>query len=395
MDPLPEGGSFCYNAHGKERKKGEKSVARRILAYFKKDVVFTVSLILAAGSCVLVPPGPVYASYLDWHTLIMLFCLMVIVEGIRQTGAFLTLGQGLLHRVKSPRGVAAVLVFLCFFASMLVTNDVSLLTFVPFGMGILEMTGLRRQLPLTVVLMTIAANLGSMFTPIGNPQNIYLFSLSGMSVGSFFILMLPYTLLAAVLLAASLWLGVPKGMLPVASQGKALLSARELLPYGVLFACAIATVSGALPDGVLLGIVVVVLLWKKKELLLQADFGLLLTFVFFFIFTGNLNALPQLRAMMEQALAGRETLVGILLSQVISNVPAAMLLSNYTNQISALIVGTNLGGLGTLIASMASLISYKQVAVQYPKEKKKYFCLFTTYNIGFLLLLYGLYILLS
>ena len=127
------------------------------------------------------------------------------------------------------------------------------------------MTGLRRQLPLTVVLMTIAANLGSMFTPIGNPQNIYLFSLSGMSVGSFFILMLPYTLLAAVLLAASLWLGVPKGMLPVASQGKALLSARELLPYGVLFACAIATVSGALPDGVLLGIVVVVLLWKKRS----------------------------------------------------------------------------------------------------------------------------------
>ena len=148
---------------------------------------------------------------------------------------------------------------------MLVTNDVSLLTFVPFGMGILEMTGLRRQLPLTVVLMTIAANLGSMFSPIGNPQNIYLFSLSGMSVGSFFILMLPYTLLAAVLLAASLWLGVPKGMLPVASQGKALLSARELLPYGVLFACAIATVSGALPDGVLLGIVVVVLLWKKRS----------------------------------------------------------------------------------------------------------------------------------
>ena len=154
---------------------------RKIICLFKNDIVLLVSLCLALLSCLITPPGPAYLGYIDFHTLILLFCLMLIVEGLREAGFFLYIGGLLLNRTSSRRGLALTLVFLCFLSSMFITNDVSLITFVPFGILILKMGQMESRICYLTVLMTIAANLGSMFTPIGNPQNLYLYSLSGMS----------------------------------------------------------------------------------------------------------------------------------------------------------------------------------------------------------------------
>ena len=180
---------------------------KRILDMFRRDVVLTVSLVLAALSCLIAPPSPAYVGYIDFNTLIVLFCLMLLVEGLREENFLQYIAAKVLSRVGTMRGMAATLIFLCFFSSMFITNDVSLITFVPLGVMMLRMASLRRKLCYTVTLMTIAANLGSMFTPIGNPQNLYLYGRSGMGMGAFMALMLPYTLLSLGMLAAwAVWL---------------------------------------------------------------------------------------------------------------------------------------------------------------------------------------------
>lgn len=360
---------------------------KKILYFFKNDIVLTAALILAVVSCFIIPPNAGYMDYIDFNTLIMLFCLMLIVEGMRGEDFFRYIGNRILRRVGTGRGVMVTLVFLCFFGSMFITNDVSLITFVPFGLMILEMTGLTSGVCFGVVLMTIAANLGSMFTPVGNPQNLYLFSLSGMSIAEFFRLMLPYTAVSAVLLVICIFAGYRNEKLDITEQTVKIKNKKRLCLYILLFVLCLLTVSGIVPHWTLLVIVSVSLLIFRRMLFLRVDYALLLTFVFFFIFTGNMNHVEGLRSAIARLLSGRETLVSILCSQVISNVPAAMLLSGYTDNIPGLIVGTNLGGLGTLIASMASLISYKQMALNYPQSKKKYIGIFTIFNVIFLAVL--------
>ena len=174
---------------------------KKIADFLKKDIVLLISFCLALLSCLITPPGPAYLGYIDFHTLILLFCLMLIVEGLREADFFLYIGGAILNRTSSKRGLSLTLVFLCFLSSMFITNDVALITFVPFGILILEMAQMESRICYLIVLMTIGANLGSMFTPIGNPQNLYLYSLSGLSLPAFLRLMLPFTALAAVLLA--------------------------------------------------------------------------------------------------------------------------------------------------------------------------------------------------
>lgn len=361
---------------------------KKLLLFFKNDVVLTAALILAIISCFIVPPNTGYLDYIDFNTLIMLFCLMLIVEGMGSLDFFRYVGNWLLQKTGTGRGVALTLVFLCFFGSMFITNDVSLITFVPFGIMILEMTGLLSRASYTVVLMTIAANLGSMFTPIGNPQNLYLFSLSGMNVGQFLLLMLPYTVAAALLLLICILAGYKGTKLRVRESHVKIKNTKRLCFYGFLFVCALLTVAGVIPHEALLALVVMSILLTNRILFSRVDYSLLLTFIFFFIFTGNINHMEALRQTIAQLLAGREAQVSIVCSQVISNVPAAMLLSGYTENVPGLIVGTNIGGLGTLIASMASLISYKQIAGRFPEAKKKYIGIFTLFNVIFLAVLW-------
>ncbi len=360
---------------------------QKIVVFFKNDIVLTAAMFLAVLSCFIIPPDRAYLGYIDFNTLILLLCLMLIMEGLKEIQFFRYVGRSVLERVRTKRGIILTLVFLCFISSMLITNDVALITFVPFGLLILEMTGMTNGICFTVTLMTIAANLGSMLTPVGNPQNLYLFSSSGMSFEEFLLLMLPYTLLAAVLLFICVRFGGKRGEITFVLEDMQFAANRQFYTYLLLFALCLLSVAGVIPKPVLLPLVATGIFLTDKRLFRRADYALLLTFVCFFVFVGNMNRMESLRVLISGMIEDQERLVAVGLSQIISNVPAAVLLSGYTENAKELIVGTNLGGLGTLIASMASLISYKQVAGVFPEQKKKYLAVFTVWNIVFLVVL--------
>ena len=358
--------------------------------FIQQETVLTAAAVLAVVSAFFVPPDAQYLGYIDLRTLAILFSLMTVMAGLRRQGFFDGLGRALLSRTHSTFQLTLVLVGLCFFGSMFITNDVSLLTFVPFTFVVLSRLGadVRRSLLVPVVCMqTIAANLGSMLTPIGNPQNLYLYGKSGMSIGGFVLLMLPYTLVSLLLLLA--WAAL------VCRKASAALSVDKIiLLYLVLFAVCLLSVIRVLPYGIAFAAVLVCVLFADPHTLRAVDYSLLLTFVAFFIFIGNLGRIPAFSGWLQEFLTGREVLVAVLASQVTSNVPAALLLSGFTAETQALILGTNLGGLGTLIASMASLISYRQITRELPQGKKQYFGLFTLSNLIFLAILLGVWFLL-
>ena len=375
----------------------------KLKQFIQQETVLTVAAVLAVLSIFFVPPDAQYAGYIDFRTLSTLFSLMSVMAGLRRQGVFDRLGRALLARTRNTLQLVLVLVGLCFFGSMLITNDVSLLTFIPFTFVVLNRLGsdAHRSLLIPVVCMqTIAANLGSMLTPIGNPQNLYLYGKSGMSMGAFVRLMLPYTLVSLVLLLAWAAITCRKSSV-VLSAGS--LSAQPDAPHNrnvilldlILFAVCLLSVIRVLPYGVAFAAVLVCTLCADRSTLRAVDYSLLLTFVAFFIFIGNLGRIPAFSGWLQELLTGREVLVAVLASQITSNVPAALLLSGFTAKTEFLIIGTNLGGLGTLIASMASLISYRQIARELPQEKGRYFGLFTLSNLIFLAILLGVWFILS
>ena len=366
----------------------------KIKQFVKQEIVLCVAAILAVLSMFFVPPDAAYIGYIDLRTLAILFSLMTVMAGRRRQGVFDRLGRTLLAQAGSTLQLVLVLVGLCFFGSMVITNDVSLLTFVPFTFVVLS--GLapdaRRALTVPVVCMqTIAANLGSMLTPIGNPQNLYLYGKSGMNIAAFISLMLPYTVVSLLLLV--LWAGaLCRGQASACScahlqQPDAAADRKIVLLDAALFVVCLLAVIRVLPYGVAFAAVLLCTLFADRSTLRCVDYSLLLTFVAFFIFIGNLGRVQAFSDWLQTILTGREVPVAVLASQVTSNVPAALLLSGFTDKTSALIIGTNLGGLGTLIASMASLISYRQIARELPEEKGRYFKLFTLSNLVFLAIL--------
>ena len=373
----------------------------KLKQFIQQETVLTAAAVLAVVSAFFIPPDAQYLGYIDLRTLAILFSLMTVMAGLRRQGFFDGLGRALLSRTHSTFQLTLVLVGLCFFGSMLITNDVSLLTFVPFTFVVLSRLGadVRRSLLIPVVCMqTIAANLGSMLTPIGNPQNLYLYGKSGMSMAEFLLLMLPYTVVSLLLLVGWAVAVCRKqassciGVLP--EQQNTSADRKIILLDAVLFAVCLLAVVRVLPYGVAFAAVLVCVLFADPHTLRAVDYSLLLTFVAFFIFIGNLGRIPAFSGWLQEFLTGREVLVAVLASQVTSNVPAALLLSGFTAETQALIIGTNLGGLGTLIASMASLISYRQIARELPQGKKQYFGLFTLSNLIFLAILLGVWFLL-
>ncbi len=359
---------------------------KKILTFLKHDAVLTASLLLAIISAFFVPPSARYVSYIDWRVLALLLSLMLSVAGLRSGGVFSFLTEKLLAHVKSTRTLSLLLVLLCFFSSMLITNDVALITFVPFGLLLLREIGKQKlYIPITV-LMTIAANLGSMLTPLGNPQNLYLYALSGMDIGSFLLLMAKPTGLSFLLLILACFFIKAEKIAPM--QSETAFSVRDTAFFSLLFLLSLLSVFHVLHYGISLIITVIAVFFYRRRLLTEADYALLLTFIFFFIFVGNIKEIPAVSTFFASLVGGRETNVGILLSQIISNVPAAILLSGFTENYEALLLGVNLGGLGTLIASMASLISFKQYACTENAEKGKYLLVFTLINIVFLSVLW-------
>lgn len=383
---------------------------KKVLQLCKDEFVLTAAAILAILSAFWVHPDAGYLAYVDFRTLSLLFCLMAVMGGFQRLGVFRAIAQALLRRVgTSSVRIVLVLVLLAFFFSMLITNDVGLITFVPFTFTVLELLGekARDRLVVPVItLETLAANLGSMLTPIGNPQNLYLYGKAGLSVGGFLLLMLPLTSVAGALLVIwSIVVGVRRGAkaeeVANAPNGEIIVDKASklvetvtghdekkkillLLIYLILFALSLLTVANKVPFVFTLAVTFACILFLDHKTLGKVDYFLLLTFTAFFIFIGNMGRIPAFSNFLGGIVDGREVPVGILSSQVISNVPAALLLSGFSENYKELIIGVNLGGLGTLIASMASLISYKYLAKLAPGKKGRYLAYFTVASIVFL-----------
>ena len=373
---------------------------KQFLAWCKKEAVLTVAIVLAVVSSCIVPPDLAYIDYIDFRTLGILFCLMAVMAGWQQCGVFRVIAEKLLRRVKSVRAMACVLILLCFVGSMFITNDVALITFVPLTFLMLRLVfpdGAPKTALAIVVMQTVAANLGSMLTPIGNPQNLYLYGCAEMPLGEFLLLMLPYTLLALVLLLA--WCFAFRGgnmrMEVVPAEPAAVQNKRQLLICSVLFVLSLLSVAHILDFSIVVGITLGALLATNRRVLKEVDYSLLLTFVGFFIFVGNMGRIPAFYDLLARLIEGNEVLTAVAASQIMSNVPAALLLSGFTDAYGALIVGTNLGGLGTLIASMASLISFKYIGAEFRRLRGKYLLRFTLVNLLFLAVLLGLWLLIG
>ena len=308
------------------------------------------------------------------------------MSGFQRCGAFQWLTAQLLRLCRSGQMLGLLLVLLPFFSSMLITNDVALLTFAPFTLLLLRQVGWEhRAIPL-LVLQTTAANLGSMATPVGNPQNLYFYAAYELSAVDFFSAMLPLTMVSLAGLTAAALPVLPKA-LPELEQADAPALGRPLPVYAVLFVLCLLTVFRVLPYDLLTLIVVLTVATLDRDLLHHLDYGLLATFVCFFTVSGNLGRLEPVREALQQMLTASARLTAVGASQIISNVPAAVLLSGFTDQWRLLLEGVNIGGLGTPIASLASLITLKQYLAWPGARPGRYLVVFSLANVAGLVLL--------
>lgn len=384
----------------------------KVKELFQKETVCCIAFLLAVISIFFVSPSKNYISYIDFRVLALLFCLMAVVRGFSSIGVFTRLGTMLLTHVHSLRMLSALFIFLCFFFSMLITNDVALITFVPFTILVLSMAEQKKFLIPVIVLETIAANLGSMLTPLGNPQNLYLYTISGLSIGAFVRIMLPYSFVSAILLLIFI-LFLPKDTVSTATAANTANSTNTVTAsntsnviceavkarknpqilftaYLILFLLCLLTVLHILPYQIMFLLVLTGFLLLDYRVLKDVDYFLLLTFLCFFIFIGNMKQISLVHELISKLLVHHEVLMGIGASQIISNVPAAILLSGFTDDYSALLIGVNLGGLGTLIASLASLISFKFYTNSNGNDTRRFLGIFTLYNVIFLGVLFVL-----
>ena len=335
-------------------------MANVIFDFCKKETIFVISLILAIISCFFVKPTINYLDYINWDTIILLFVIMLVVEVLKNLSIFEMLVRKLLVKISNTRGLVLILVFICFFSSIFITNDVSLIIFVPFAILALKKLDRIDLIIPTVSLQTIAANVGCMVLPIGAPHNIVMYTVSNISFELFFLLLLPYIIVSAIFLVVLSFL-IPKNVIALPKMSKIEIDKKNFF----------------------------------KRVFLGVDYYLLLTFIALFILIGNLESIPFFNSLFTKWIVGNEVLWGVLASQVISNVPAAMLLSGFSTNYEAIIVGINIGGLGTLIASMANLISYKIIVREHDEFKIRYLIVFTVLNVVLLFILLGVNIVIN
>ena len=332
---------------------------KKIKEFLAKETVLCVAALCAIVTMFLVPPDREYLHYIDFRVLCLLLCLMAVVAGLKNIGIFNWLTFQLLHRIHSGRVLSITLVLLPFVCSMFVTNDVALIIFIPFTLMLLTELGYSNKIIPVTVLQTIAANLGSMATPVGNPQNLYLYAFYNIGIGDFFAVTIPLTAISMVGLAAFALPLLPKEMPRKEMDAAAITSTRDLLVYAMLFVLCLLTVFRIIPYPVTTAVTVAALLWVNRKLLKEIDYMLLLTFVCFFTVSENLGRMEAVRGFLQQLLQWNTLITAVCTSQVISNVPAAVVLSGFSDQWQAMLAGVNIGGLGTPIASLASLITLK------------------------------------
>ena len=344
-----------------------------------------IAVLAAAVTACVVPPDAAYLGYYDVKTLSCLFCVLAVVMALRGVGLFPALAQRLIRVFHTTRSVVTALVLITLAGSMLLTNDTALLTFLPLSWFVLHETGQERLTAITFILQNCAANLGGMLTPFGNPQNLYLFNHYGIPNGRFIAIMLPPFLLSTALILLCCLLIRPRPLTVPAGQTR--LDKTRTAVYLLLFCGAVAMVLRAVPCWAGLAVITAVLLVMDRRALRGVDWGLLVTFAAFFTFSGNMARMETVRALFARLLTHGTMLIAALTSQIISNVPAAILLSQFTDDYPGLLVGVNIGGAGTLVASLASLITFREYTRHISGRTGRFLALFTAVSFGFLAVL--------
>lgn len=356
-----------------------------VIKFIKKNTVLVIAMIAAIITSIIVPPDMEYLNYFDFKTLTCLFCVLAVVCAFKNINFFYIIALNIVKVFKNLRLSILVLVYITFIGSMLIANDMALLTFLPLGYYVLVTAEKQKYMAFTFIMQNIAANLGGMLTPFGNPQNLYLYSFFNISNDEFIQIMFPPFIISIALITICC-LFVKKEPLLIKEQPTTLNSKRTVA-YSILFVFAIAIVFRGIPYYLGLVVIPIALLILDRKALKMVDYPLLLTFACFFIFAGNMARIDVIRDLFSYLLNQNTLLFSICSCQVISNVPSAILLSQFTNNYADLLVGVNIGGAGTLIASLASLITFREYTKNNPKKTKYYIGMFSAFNFGFLIIL--------
>ncbi len=357
-----------------------------VAVFARKNIVMLIAALAALVTSAIVPTDAAYLGYFDLKTLTCLFCVLAVVCALKNIRFFYLLAQKIVSLCRNTRLSVLALVYITFIGSMLIANDMARLTFLPLGYLVLHVSGKEKYMAFTFIMQNIAANLGGMLTPFGNPQNLYLYSKYTIPTGEFMAIMLPPFLISIALITLCCLVFVKAEPMQVKEETIRLDPKRAVL-YLALFALSIAIVFRGIPYGIGLAVIPAVLLFVDRRALGQVDYPLLLTFVFFFIFAGNMARIDAVRALFSGLLERNTLLFSVLSCQIISNVPSSILLSQFTNNYAELLVGVNIGGAGTLIASLASLITFREYVKHNPGKAGKYILLFSLFNFGMLAIL--------
>lgn len=365
---------------------GECKIFSGIGRFIKKNTVMCIALLAAIITSFIVPIDKQYIGYFDYKTLTCLFCVLAVVCALKNINFFYMLARKVVQLFKNARMSVLALVYITFIGSMLIANDMALLTFLPLGYFVLTTTKKEKYMAFTFIMQNIAANLGGMLTPFGNPQNLYLYSKFNIPNLEFMrIMLLPFVLSILLITLCCVIFVKPESLeLP---DGKVVLNPKRVLLYLALFALSIAIVFRGIPYWIGLIIIPPVLFAADRKALKMVDYGLLFTFVFFFVFAGNMARIDAIRHLFSSLLEKSTLLMSVLSCQFISNVPSAILLSQFTGNYADLLVGVNIGGVGTLIASLASLITFREYVKNNPERTEYYVKMFSAFNFAFLIIL--------
>lgn len=355
-------------------------------SFIKKNVVMVVAMAAALVTCFLVPPDAAYLDYFDVKTLTCLFCVLAVVCALKNINFFYLLARKIVRAFRNARLSILALVYITFLGSMLIANDMALLTFLPLGLYVLSTTGKGKYMAFTFIMQNIAANLGGMLTPFGNPQNLYLYTKFEIPTLEFMQIMAPPFVLAVILITLCCIIFVKPEPLELKHETMSVPVSRTA-GYLLLFALSIAIVFRGIPYWIGLVVIPAVLLVFDRKALKMVDYPLLLTFVFFFIFSGNMARIDGVRAVFSMLLDKSTLLFSVASCQIISNVPSAILLSQFTENYRDLLLGVNIGGVGTLIASLASLITFREYTKQNKGKTVYYVLLFSAFNFAFMIIL--------
>ena len=361
-------------------------LSQNVGGFVKKNVVMVVAMAAALITCFLVPPDAAYLDYFDLKTLSCLFCVLAVVCALKNINFFYMLAKRIVRAFRNARLCVLALVYITFIGSMLIANDMALLTFLPLGLYVLTSTGKGKYMAFTFIMQNIAANLGGMLTPFGNPQNLYLYTKFEIPNDEFMAIMAPPFVLSVILITICCVIFVKPEPLSLKEEAMDVPVGRTAV-YLLLFVLSIAIVFRGIPYWIGLVIIPVALWFLDRTALKMVDYPLLMTFVFFFIFSGNMARIDAVRELFSWLLGWNTLLVSVASCQVISNVPTAILLSQFTENYRDLLLGVNIGGVGTLIASLASLITFREYTKHNKGKTVYYVLLFSAFNFAFLIIL--------